>query len=404
MTRLILVFLFFSFVFSLSPENPSQQAFLSLDAASNKPTIEQIITLSRHGTSTQVGHPFVEGEWEAYHIVDDEFRHSEVLTSLGGAQCWSLGRNLATKYPMIFNNELFTREKSNLNVFLEQKTTKCSHYFEDGVLGEVTNIGLFEKELVKKAFELHGNCPNCGELSKFPFEKSQLLANKGESLVENQIREIDGIVEEKEIEFYDFWLKCPNVVREAEYMSYAGISQDDKKLLFIEHNDDFTGPHTLIAAHKHFYHQLENFGLSEFCVKLIKGGSWELDKGDMNAFLEEGSMLPHVHGLWILKDIEAKLLNGQKWIGYIAHNNNLIGVLVFLMGTGNESEDYYPFYASTAELVITKKKEEYFVTLVKDNKQMELKGCGVECPLETFKELLASVTSNEEELSGFCSS
>lgn len=409
--------LLFSTGSSLNKRN--SQGFLSLQtssdgysdgsSSSSQDSTVQIITVSRHGTSTQVGKPFVVNEWAPYKISSKDIFEHEVLTILGAGQCWSLGKNLNIKYPKVMNSTVFNRGVGQFHLFPEQKSIKCAHFLEYGIRGIVPDIGRFSDDIVKSAFDKHGNCPLCFSDSAFPFDETQEAAsqslNDGNgSELSDEVFGIDSIFSDHPQKFLDWYDSCTGIHGVISYKSCKGFSTEDRKRLFIDPGQEvYLGTHTLYGASKHFYHGLPNFGLSKFAENTLKK-DWDFADGDMRAFLKGTIMISYVHGLSLLKKIYNQLENGKTWIGYFVHNNNLAALLVLLLGKDRTDDEYYPYYASTVELVLKKNSNgNNYVVLIKDNIVLNMKNCQKECPYEDFRAIIEDILSHEDDAVAFCS-
>lgn len=392
-----------------SEDTSSSSSSSSENAVESKgENIVQIFTISRHGTATQVGKPFVPDEYTAYKIEDKDFRDHELLTALGGGQCWSIGKNLNSKYPAIFNEEIFDKTKANFHLYYEQKSIKCSHFLEDGMRGITTDIGVYSYPLVREAFEEHGNCPDCFSDSAFPFDESQLIAEFSDSDVlgfsDSSIHMIDQLFSDHQIDFLDWNGECENIEDLYEYKSCKGLSIQDRKRLFIDpSSEDYTGTHTLYGASKHFYHKLPNFGLSKKAYNLLANEDWDFAEGDFTLFYDGPLVASYVHALAISKRLLKQLETGKLWNGYLVHNNNIAALLVLLLGKNQDKSYYYPYYATTVELLVKSDEEgDLYVILSKDNTHLKMKECQMKCPIAKFKEILQSIVDHEDDAVKFC--
>jgi hypothetical protein len=216
--------------------------------------------------------------------------------------------------------------------------------------------------------------------------------------------EIEGIYNLLSREFLDWFNDCSGSSY-VEYKSCKGLSNLDKKKLFITPDNVSGCEHLLMSAFKHFYHQLPNFGLSEKAESLLKEGHWEYSNGDMKFMLTRSIMLSYVQALPIVKDISSKLLNGKKWIGYIVHNHNIVGLMVMLIGKHKATEYYYPHYATTVELLVRRNSEgEVYVTLIKDGNKVPMMDCELNCPVADFENILTNLIDEEDNVVKFCES
>lgn len=372
----------------------------------------QMFAFARHGISTQ-GYFLYEKEYAAYKILDNG-DGIEKLTPLGAAQCWSMGRNWASKYSEFFSDSILN-DSFLFNVVKQLKNKKCANYIWFGIQNYVPFIGFFSDDLVQEAFLHHGNCQKCFSDSRFPFEFSQShFQTFSDGVAMNQALTTQNI-EEHPYNFLNLKNNCKTIYKFL-CTEVEGLPKKDVKILKKECSnlrarwDNYSAIQTL---HKHLYHNLPMEGelanLSETTVNRalrMKDSTTDcLIKSVLNVH-ESKWTLPALFTRGILEDLIKKMRSKETSLNvYVVHDLNLQGLLAFLHGARNDLGDFITFYASQSEILIYKDttREKYYVKLFYNGEEFQIRGCGDDyCELSELLELMTGYLELGGDLKEFC--
>lgn len=392
---------------SVTSTSTTTSSASSEEKGKEKPELVQLFVYSRHGAATDY-HFLYDGEWKPYKIQRTDDFH-EKLTPLGAAQCWSMGRRLAMDFSDFVDSSIES-ESFLLNTINLNKNRKCTNYMWFGIQNFIPNIGHFSDEVVADAMSKRGNCYNCFSDSQFPFEESQEVSedlNNSDYWTDN--------IQVHPMNFLDYDDVCKTKEKFLD-LSTDNLPLSDVKLIkkispYYQHND-FDAYSVIQELFKHLYHGIPlEHGLENATDMFVKR-SLKLKDGITERFLvsildvhENKWTLPALYARAIIKEMREKLDSQDYALNiYPVHNNNLISLIIFLIGAKSEREHYITYYASTALILVfyDSESDSKYVNLRFKGEDLEIRDCGFDCDYDTFLSLLDEYSELGGDLKEFC--
>lgn len=369
--------------------------------------LTQIFTFTRHGISTS-GFFLYNKEYSPYKVVN-QHNSIEIITPLGKAQCWAAGRNFAIKHGD-FIDEAVLDDSWLITIAKLDKSAQCADYFWFGVQNFTPRIGIFSDDIVPDAMKKKGNCPNCSEKSRFPYDATQLLSDGVDN--EKYAPENVDVKKKKFIGLGDY-CKTGRKFFDADIDPLP--LEDVAVLKYTCHFFVTSGYSNYIAMNalaKHVYHGLPMSnglqGLSKGTVNRalkMKDNVVDLSMREILNVHKSSWTIPALYARELMQDMLKKIRAKELSLAmYIVHDMNIVSLLEFFHGAKDDIGKFIPYYGSTIEVRIyyQASTDKRLVSLVYNGENYDIRACEDPCPLEQFEVLMEEYIELGGDLRDFC--